>query len=216
VRSHFQAVYVKEDTTPDPTRGAIVFANHHYWWDGFLCYMLGRRWGQPLNLWMEEWRWFPPFWALGALPYPPNNTMIRAKTVRQTVRLLRHPPRVLFLFPEGVIHAGEGLLPFGRSLYWLARQVPDVQLLPLSIVISNTLHQYPRAFLHLASPFNANGRAPEEWLADACDHIAKQTQRLREEAECCYSPEKATQAGFNLIVKGKPSVNERWWARIMP
>jgi 1-acyl-sn-glycerol-3-phosphate acyltransferase len=216
VRAHFQAVYCKEEVTPDPKRAAVVFANHHYWWDGFLCYLMGRRWRQPMSLWMEEWRWFPPFWALGALPYPPHHTMARARTVRQTVRLLQRPPRVLFLFPEGVIHAGDDLLPFGRSLYWLAQQVPDVQLLPMSIVISHTLHQYPRAFLHVGAPFVAHSRSPDEWLTEARNHVALRTQRLRHEAECCYTLEKAQEAGFQILVKGKPSVHERWWARLMP
>jgi len=216
VASHFQAVYARVLQPPAPNRPTIVFANHHYWWDGYLCYTIGRTWRQPMTLWMEEWRWFPPFWALGALPYPPDNTMLRARTIRQTMRLLENPPRVLFLFPEGVIHAGHDLLPFGRSLHWLAQHVPDAQLLPMSIVITHTRHQYPRAFLHVGTPFECGVHTPDEWLGEARKHIAGMTASLREEAECCDSTEKSIEAGFTLLVKGKPSVNERWWAKVMP
>ncbi|MDW8322319.1 MAG: hypothetical protein RMM08_13250 [Armatimonadota bacterium] len=216
VRSHFRAVYARVVAPPQPDRSVVVFANHHYWWDGYLCYALGRTWGYPMSLWMEEWRRFPPFWALGALPYPPGDTMTRAKTVRRTLRLLQQPPRVLFLFPEGVIHPGHQLLPFGRSLHWLAQHAPDAQLLPMAIVISHTLHQYPRAFLHVDAPFESAEVSPERWLEQAQQKILALVSTLREEAECCDNTEKALQAGFHLLVEGKLSVNERWWARMMP
>lgn len=216
VRSHFRAVYARVLAPPSPDRAVVLFANHHSWWDGYLCYTLGKTWGMPMNLWMEEWRWFPPFWALGALPYPTHDANVRARTLRRTVRLLRQPPRVLFLFPEGVIHAGFHLLPFGRSLHWLAQQVPEVQLLPAAIVISHTLHQYPRAFLHVDLPFTSPVSSPSEWLQQAQDRIAALVERLREEAECCDSTEKALAAGFSMLVRGKPSVHERWWAKVVP
>lgn len=216
VRAHFRAVYARVRATPDARRPAVVFANHHYWWDGYLCYLLGKTWRQPMNLWMEEWRWLPPFWALGALPYPEDNLMRRARTLRHTVRLLRQPPRVLFLFPEGSIHAGWQLLPFGRSLYWLARQVPELQLLPMAIVVSPTLHQYPRAYLHVDYAFECDAVSEVEWLQQASHRISTLVTTLREEAECYDTPEKAAQGGFFLLAKGKSSVHERWWARIIP
>lgn len=216
VRSHFQAVYARVDATPDPSLPVIVFANHHYWWDGYLCYTLGKTWRQPLTLWMEEWCWFPPFWALGALPYPAHNLQARARTVRLTLRLLQHPPRILFLFPEGVIHAGTDLLPFGRSLHWLAQHLPQAQLLPMAIVISHTQHQYPRAFLRVGMPFHSAAESAEAWLAEARQVVHAMVESLREEAECCHSPEKAQEAGYIRLVRGKCSVNERWWAKIVP
>lgn len=216
VRSHFRAVYARVIAPPQPDRPVILFANHHYWWDGYLCYVLGRSWGYPMTLWMEEWRWFPPFWALGALPYPREDTISRAKTVRVTLRRLKHPPHVLFLFPEGVIHAGYDLLPFGRSLHWLAKQLPAVHLLPAAIVISATCHQYPRAFIHVDAPFEGEKGSPSQWLEQARQSVCTLVASLREEAEHCDSTDKAAAAGFHLLVQGKPSVNERWWARVMP
>jgi 1-acyl-sn-glycerol-3-phosphate acyltransferase len=216
VAAHFRAVYARVTELPARDHPVIIFANHHYWWDGFLCYVLGKQWKLPLSMWMEEWRWFPPFWALGALPYPPGDTMVRARTVRQTVRLLQNPPRVLFLFPEGVLHAGFHLLPFKRSLFWLAQRVPDAQVLPLAIVISPTLHQYPRAFLHLGASFRAYGCSADEWLAEAHQKMTQMLESLRQEVECLDTVEKTRQAGFSQLVKGRASVNERWWARMMP
>jgi 1-acyl-sn-glycerol-3-phosphate acyltransferase len=216
VSAHFRAVYARVSEPPAPNRSTIVFANHHYWWDGYLCYLLGKLWGYPMTMWMEEWRWFPPFWALGALPYPPRNVMARACTVRQTLRLLQHPPHVLFLFPEGTIHTGYELLPFKRSLFWLVQHAPQVHLLPLAIVISPTKHQYPRAFLHLGTSFRATGSEPEEWLAEAQQNVADMVRSLRHQAECLDTTDKARAAGFNLLIRGKDSVNERWLTKIIP
>ncbi|MGC8784842.1 MAG: lysophospholipid acyltransferase family protein [Armatimonadota bacterium] len=216
VTSHFQAIYARIVEPPARDRPTIIFANHHYWWDGYLCYLLGKQWKQPMTLWMEQWRWFPPFWALGALPYPSDDTLARARTIRQTVRRLQNPPHVLFLFPEGTLHAGYHLLPFKRSLFWLAQHVAHVQILPLAIVISPTLHQYPRAFLHLGRSFQTHALVAEQWLAEAQQKTAQMVEALRREAECLDTAEKSRQAGFTMLVQGKASVNERWWARIIP
>lgn len=123
---------------------------------------------------------------------------------------------MLFLFPEGVLHAGFHLLPFKRSLFWLAQRVPDAQVLPLAIVISPTLHQYPRAFLHLGASFRAYGCSADEWLAEAHQKMTQMLESLRQEVECLDTLEKTRQAGFSQLVKGRASVNERWWARMMP
>lgn len=215
VRGHFQAVYARVAQPPSPDRPAILFANHHYWWDGYLCYLLGKTWSQPMTLWMEEWRWFPPFWALGALPFPEHALHTRARTVRHTVRLLKNPPHVLFIFPEGSIHTGREILPFGRALYWLAQHVPEAQLFPMSIVMTHTRHQYPRAYMHVDRPIALTDK-PESWLEQARSCVGRLVDALHVEAECYDTEAKAEQAGFTLLVRGKPSVNERWWARMMP
>lgn len=215
VQSHFQAVFARVACPPAADRSTILFANHHYWWDGYLCYILGKKWRMPMTLWMEDWRWFPPFWALGALPYPTGNVYARAHTLRQTLRLLQHPPRVLFLFPEGTIHADPELLPFGRSLYWLTQHVPNVQVLPMAIAITHTRHQYPRAFMAVEQPLVLQ-TDPSQWLKQAQDIVYTMLYTLREEADRCDTFAKAAQAGFQLLVQGKPSIHERRWVKYMP
>lgn len=215
VRGHFQAVYARVAQPPSLFCSSIIFANHHYWWDGYLCYLIGKTWSQPMTLWMEEWRWFPPFWALGALPFPEHALHTRARTVRHTVRLLKNPPHVLFIFPEGSIHTGSELLPFGRALYWLAQHVSNAQLFPMSIVITHTRHQYPRAYMHVDRPITLIDN-PENGLEQARICVGRLVEALRLEAERYDTTAEAEQAGFTLLVRGKPSVNERWWARMLP
>jgi hypothetical protein len=41
-------------------------------------------------------------------------------------------------------------------------------------------------------------------------------ESLRQEVECLDTVEKTRKAGFSQLVKGRASVNERWWARMMP
>jgi 1-acyl-sn-glycerol-3-phosphate acyltransferase len=124
----------------DLSRPVILFANHHYWWDGYLGYWLIRAWGRSMVVWMEAYRRFPPFRATGALPFPPDDPQVRARTVRRTVQILRTEPAALLLFPEGVLHGDtERLLPFQRSLHWLACRVPQATLLPLAITSSRAI-----------------------------------------------------------------------------
>ena len=99
---------------------------------------------------------------------------------------------------------------------WFHPEVPETQVLPLAIVISPTLHQYPRAFLHLDTSFRAHSCSADEWLAEAHQKMTQMVESLRQEAECLDTAEKILQAGFSQLVKGRASVNERWWARMMP
>ncbi len=121
LQRHFRAVYLSERAQPQPNRPTIVIANHHYWWDGYLAFMLIRAWRRQMLVWMEAFRRFPPFDAVGALPFPPNDPHRRAKTVRYTVECLRKSDRILLLYPEGNLNPNPNVLqPFQRSLDWLA------------------------------------------------------------------------------------------------
>ncbi len=55
----------------------------------------------------------------------------------------------LILFPEGTRNAGDGLLPFKAGLYHLAREFPDVELVP--VWIENVSRVMPKG-AHLPVP----------------------------------------------------------------
>lgn len=210
LRSHFCAVYLRLSAPPDAERGAILFANHHYWWDGYLAYWLVcATWRRDGIVWMEQWRRFPPFGVLGAMPFPPHQPVRRATTIRRTLKRLQTGNPVLVLFPEGVLHRSEGVLPFGRALHWLAQKMPDLPLIPLAIHIEPRYHQYPCAYLSLGAPFRNN--APEsEWLAQARATLEAELASLRASVQTITSDEQHRACGFECLLRGKLSAHERW------
>jgi len=195
----------------DPSCPVILFANHHYWWDGYLGYWLIRAWGRSMVVWMEAYRRFPPFRATGALPFPPDDPQVRARTVRRTVQILRTEPAALLLFPEGVLHGDtERLLPFQRSLHWLACRVPQATLLPLAIHIEPSYHQYPRAFLSVGAPFQSASTDETAWLAEAAGAVETLLRQTRADARAALTNDEHAAQGFQVLLQGTRSIHERF------
>ena len=190
----------------------MLFANHHYWWDGYLGYWLIRAWGRRMVVWMEAYRRFPPFGAIGALPFPPDDPMARARTVKRSVQALRtEPATALLLFPEGTLHGDtERLLPFQRSLHWLACRAPQATLLPLAIHIEPSYHQYPRAYLSVGAPFQSAATEPTDWLAEAAGALETLLRQTRIDARAALTDEQHAARGFQVLLQGALSIHERF------
>ena len=211
LRRNFRAVYVR-GVLPEPAHSLILFANHHYWWDGYLGYWLIRALGRRMVVWMEAYRRFPPFGAIGALPFPPDDPQVRARTVRRTVQILRtEPATALLLFPEGVLHGDtERLLPFQRSLHWLACRVPQATLLPLALHIEPSYHQYPRAYLSVGAPFQSAATDEAAWLAEAAGALESLLRQTRADARAALTDDEHAARGFQVLLHGALSVHERF------
>jgi hypothetical protein len=190
----------------------ILFANHHYWWDGYLGYWLIRAWGRRMVVWMESYRRFPPFGAIGALPFPPDDPMARARTVKRSVQALHtEPATALLLFPEGTLHGDtERLLPFQRSLHWLACRVPQAMLLPLAIHIEPSYHQYPRAYLSVGAPFQSASTDETAWLAEAAGAVETLLRQTRADARAALTDDEHAAQGFQVLLQGTRSIHERF------
>jgi 1-acyl-sn-glycerol-3-phosphate acyltransferase len=131
--------------------------------------------------------------------------------VRRTLEALRLPETALLLFPEGKLHGDtERLLPFQRSLYWLARQPPSAQVLPLAIHIEPSYHQYPRAYLSVGTPFQDNLADSDAWLCAAAEALQSQLQALRADAREAVSETEIVARGYQVLLSGRLSVSERF------
>lgn len=208
LQSHFRAIYVQMDSALDPQKPTILFANHHYWWDGYLCYWLARCLGLSPLVWMEEWRRFPPFGSVGALPFPKENPSVRIRTLRETFRQLRERPTTLFLFPEGVLHPAPTLLPFKRALFRLAVHFPEAQIHPLAIYVHHSIHQYPSAYLQTGQAVECRCRGEKEFLDTARLRLSHLLSNLSKNV---ISDSEST-VNFVKILRGKRSVHERSFA----
>ncbi|MBO6779783.1 MAG: 1-acyl-sn-glycerol-3-phosphate acyltransferase [Rhodothermales bacterium] len=110
LRASFREVRMSGSVPDGPV---VLFANHHNYYDGYLAWLVARTVGRSPLVWMEEWDRFPFFRAMGALPFPADDPIRRAATVRHTARALGEPDAALVYFPEGRLHApDEGLDAF--------------------------------------------------------------------------------------------------------
>jgi len=215
VQRHFRGVYLSESACPEAGKPAILIANHHYWWDGYLGFLLIRSWCRQMVVWMEAFRRFPPFEAIGALPFPTDNPHRRAKTIRATVQSLNTSDRVLLLYPEGTLNPNPNeLMPFQRSLHWLACRFPQVPILPLAIHIEPTYYQYPRVFLAVGERLSLDTADEQEFLRSARQLLQEHLLRLREQVAHLPAENDLQAHGFHTLLRGKLSIHEQPWARL--
>jgi hypothetical protein len=140
----------------------IAYANHHHFYDGHLAWLLFReRLDRAATLWMAEWDRYPFFGAVGAQPFPPDDPLRRAATVRRTARRLRTQPRtVLVYYPEGTLHSPDsGLRAFDASApQRLGRLFPEATWWPYAVHVTWWDESTPTALVTGGSPHEADGQ----------------------------------------------------------
>jgi 1-acyl-sn-glycerol-3-phosphate acyltransferase len=200
VKARFRNVYWTEPSFP--LVPPVVFVpNHHGWHDGYLMFHLVSRLKIPSLDWIAEYGAFPLFRFVGGLPFPADDALVRAATLRRTVRMMREQGRSLVLFAEGALHRPPELLPLGKALQAVAGQVPAASVVPVAILYDMSLHERPEAFLRIGRPVAAGPGLPERTR----EAIASELEGLRAEV--------AAGKTFEILAPGTPDVNERWAMR---
>lgn len=206
VRARFRNLYVSGMGpwlgNPKPGGGPpwIWAMNHNGWFDGYVAYLLATRIGVPIRLWVEEFDAFPLFAKAGAMRFPKGDAQARAATTRQTVKLFKEGWS-LALFPEGVLHPGPGLLPFGRALGWMSEKT-GAPIVPIAVVYAFGMHERPEAFLKIADPL-----PPGQSSAEACRPILSD---LLETVRADSRHAEPDRCGYEVLFPGTSDVNERW------
>lgn len=209
VRRRFRQVLWVPPNVPI-TAPAILIANHNGWHDGYLMFHLVKKLGLESLDWIEEFAAFPAFASVGGMPFPRDDASARAKTIRSTIRQLRSGHKSLVLFAEGVLHPGPGLLPFGKALSTLTKQVPGATIVPVAIRYRMGVHERPEAFLCVGKPIQSTDDIIESARDALCRTLADLDRRITEREHG------RGEVTFELLAEGTKDVNERWDMRRAP
>ncbi|PQJ33955.1 acyltransferase [Salinibacter sp. 10B] len=197
LRRAFRRVYwVGTWPPPLPEGPLIAYANHHHYYDGHLGWLLFQHHlNRSATLWMAEWDRFPFFGAVGAQPFPPDDSTRRAATLRRTARRFRETPStVLIYYPGGELQSpDEAIAPFDPNvLQRLASLYPQAQWFPLAIHVTWRGHARPTAFLTGGPAHDADGQEH--------DRLTAHWNRLH---RTDHSP-------LHCLSEGGRSASERW------
>ena len=150
-------------------RPVVLYANHHFFHDGYLLWWLSRWLGRPPLIWMAERDRFPFFGPAGALSFPADDARARLRTLRATARLLeREPERILLYFPEGTLSPPDaGVQPWLPDVFArLDRILPPHAWWPVALHVTWWGEDRPTALL-TGGPLHdeATGREREQLTA---------------------------------------------------
>ncbi len=90
---------------------------------------------------------------LGAFPVDNVSPEGRFSAVRFTIRHLQKEGTAVYIYPEGKIVPFSTEKPvFQRGIAWLARRLPDVDLVPVGIYIHTRRHARPELHIQVGRP----------------------------------------------------------------
>ncbi len=153
LRNAFRRIsWIGKRPSVDSSVPLIIYANHNNFFDGHLLWLASRDiLERRITIWMREWDRFPIFAPEGALPFPADDSVRRAATIRETVTRLSQSrsPQVLAYFPGGELTRPE--LPIAdfdtRTFERLSRLMPSAMWMPVGIHITWWGENRPTALL---------------------------------------------------------------------
>ncbi len=188
--------------SPLPAAGAVVVANHHSWWDGYLAWLLADYHDRAFGVLVDEATLlrYPFFARLGALP---------TKALRAAVRRAERGSW-LFVFPEGRIVPPGPPAPFEPGAATISR-LASVPVLPLAWRVVVRGAQYPEVYVRSGAPL-PSGATPEV----QCAAVGALLERIGRDLAGATDPE-APVPEYTLWNPGRASSQERvgrwrrWW-----
>ncbi|GMA15856.1 1-acyl-sn-glycerol-3-phosphate acyltransferase [Deinococcus metallilatus] len=194
IRTHLGGVWVRG---PLPHGGAVLAANHHSWWDGYVLGEVAATLGADFRVLMTARQ-------LARFPFLRRVGVLGVEEVRPAVRAARAGAWVV-VFPEGAIRPAGVLRQVKPGAAWIARTA-GVPLVPVALRVVLRGGQYPEAYLRF-------GRA-----VGAPDLVAALSRELAAlEADLAGSDPEQPLAGYLRLTAGRASDHERldWPSRAL-
>lgn len=185
-----------------PDGGAVLAANHHSWWDGYLLYLLAHRRRRPFTVLMNEAQ-------LGRFPFLRRHGAIGAHELRAAMRRLA-AGHLVAVFPEAALRPSGPPAPLAPGAAYLAARAGR-QLVPVAVRVAVRGQQRPEAFLRFGSALAADAPDLERSLANALGALVGSL-----DADLAAADPEAPPAGYTRWLSGRESRNRTlaWGVRL--
>lgn len=183
----------------------IACANHSNWWDGLVVFFLTRfQRKRQFYCMMEEeqLRHYRFFTWLGAFSVDPHNSLRAGASVLYSLRLLKQPDTMLWIFPQGRQAPAHEPVVVRPGASFLCRRAPQALVLPVAFRYAFLREQRPEVFIRVGAPIAA---------LEVDDARLEQVLRAQ-----CAELDEAIRAedttGFRALLSPGFSVNKCWEA----
>lgn len=149
----FKNVRINQRYQPGPKSKTIYYLNHTSWWDGLIPLLLNRKlFHQNARAMMEDkqMKEYEFFKKIGAFSVNLEDPKSAIRSLRYAVESMERPNSSLFIYPEGtIVPFSTDKLSFKKGLGWIAKQCPNVDVVPIGIYINNQNFDKPELFLEI-------------------------------------------------------------------
>jgi 1-acyl-sn-glycerol-3-phosphate acyltransferase len=171
----FESVGIECDYKPDKGQKTIYYLNHNSWWDGLIPFLLNQRlFGQNARGMMEDvqlhrYKFFRRIGVFSINLTSPRSSM---QSLRYAIKSMERPNAALYIYPQGkIVPFSTGPLDFRSGIGWLAKKLPNADLVPVGIYIHTKVNDKPTLEISVGDAVTISRRKP----ADEINH------RLEEE-----------------------------------
>jgi len=159
-RRRFDSVDIQTNYRPADGRKTIYFLNHNSWWDGLIPFLLNQKlFHQKARGMMDlkQLRQYPFFRRLGVFSIDLSSGRSSMQSLRYAIRSLERPDAALYIYPQGKIEPfSTNNLQFRKGIGWLAKKVPDADLVPVAIYIHTKESDKPRLEIRAGHPIRVD------------------------------------------------------------
>lgn len=156
----------------------IFYLNHCSWWDGLIPFLLNQKmFRQNARGMMEDKQLYkyPFFRRLGVFSIGLSSPRSSMQSLRYAIKSMERPNASLYIYPQGKIRpfSIDGL-DFRKGIGWLAKKLPEADLVPVAIYIHTKESDKPRLEISVGSAVDVDrsqkadriNRILEERLSD--------------------------------------------------
>lgn len=188
----------------------IICVNHSNWWDGVLLnwvshYLIGKESYCLMDT--TDLNRHSYFNKIGALPLERKNKFNSYRTLKYCSKLLGNKNRFLWIFPQGELIPNERKpYKFYNGVSLISEDMDRLHILCVYFGYKFTLHQRPEIYIDFFKSFekeDINRKSRKEFTMDLENIFNDQSEIFSE------SFAKNDLKDFEIILKGKKSVNER-------
>jgi 1-acyl-sn-glycerol-3-phosphate acyltransferase len=189
----------------------LLAANHSSWWDAVLPIVISlRTLGQDAYGMMDEQqlRRYSFFARAGIFSVDRSSPRSAMATLEYAATLLRGTPRVLWMFPQGMIVPNDRRpIQCETGIARLARMIGECAIVPVAIRYEVGREERPIACASIGRPTHIHG--------GETTGVRELTHGIEAMMETELDDLRATMlaehyAGFSTILAGRSSVNARW------
>ena len=188
LRKHFRAIYLSgEGLELRPHKPAVIYLNHASWWDPLVCLLLSNHFtSQRFNyapIDSESLHQYRFFAKLGFFGVQKNSRRGALNFLRTAAAVLQNGEAVLWVTPQGeFVDQRIRPLTLKSGLAELAKAVPEISLVPLSLDYFFGDHRLPSIAVRFGEPVPAESLITSS-REEATAHLAEALEHTQDALE---------------------------------
>lgn len=179
----FDSVTIRSEYTPEPGQKTIYYLNHNSWWDGLVPFLLNqKKFRQNARGMMEDKQLhrYPFFQKIGVFSINLSSPRASMQSMRYALESMKRPGAALYIYPQGkIVPFSTHNLDFQPGLGWLAKRLPQTDIVPVAIHIHTQLSDKPRLEILAGSDVEIDRDRPTDQITESLEaDLSALLQRL--------------------------------------